>query len=150
MGLYHIYGGVFSMFIHFTVFSVLNKGFPCSIDKFWSFLLCVSMVLVFILFLLYLIWNITDGMSRLGVWSLRAEILSLIWLFKNLAFSFDFTTSFCSKLFWNLWTASLSKQSLLGILNLRNFGIMSAFLQFSKKHILCSHFYNFNCMSFIV
>ena len=129
-------GGVVSRPHSTTVLVTLNRGRCCSSDRAANFLLWTSSCCLLVLCLVIRVCSITDGRAFSGTTDLSCCRFSFSVVVKVCKSFFAFCSSLFSSVFWKVCILFSSKHPLLGILNLRNFGMTSALLQLSRNFIL--------------
>ena len=118
-----------------TVLLTWKRGRSCSIDSVASLLLWTSFCCRLVLSVVRRVYITTEGSVFSGTTALNCCRFSSNVVFRAWKSVLAFCNSLLRSRFWKLWMLLSSKQPLLGILNLRNFGITSARLQFSRNLI---------------
>ena len=125
------FGGVDCRSHNMTVFFTLNSGLFCLRERFFNFFSWVKIVCLIFFFLAILECRMADGIHNWGSFCLSTLRLSSQRERQSEKWFLALPISFSNKPRWKFNTDSSSKQPLLGILKLRNFGIICESRHFS-------------------
>ena len=119
----------------------LNNGQSCCSDSHNSFLLWVLESFSRRRYISSLVWRNTDGNKTSQQLLFKSSRFAASFMSSDCLSPFALKISFFNNPIWKSWTLLSSKHPLLGIRNLRNFGMICAFKQFcrnDKRRLLLS------------